>query len=90
MTKFTNKTIWITGASAGIGEQLTYQLAKKGNRLIISARRKEALEKVKSNFGNDEINSIISGKKKITSELVEQAVKIWPVNERDFYIISVF
>ena len=36
----------------------------------------------------DEINSIISGKKKITSELVEQAVKIWPVNERDFYIIS--
>lgn len=36
----------------------------------------------------DEINSIISGKKKMSSELVEQAVKIWPVNERDFYIIS--
>ena len=36
----------------------------------------------------DEINSIITGEKKITSELVEQAVKIWPVNERDFYIIS--
>jgi hypothetical protein len=36
----------------------------------------------------DEINSIISGKKKITSELVEQAVKIWPVNERDFYLFS--
>jgi len=49
MTKLTNKTIWITGASSGIGEQLTYLLAKKGNRLIISARRKEALEQVKSN-----------------------------------------
>jgi short-subunit dehydrogenase len=49
MTKLTDKTIWITGASSGIGEQLTYQLAIKGNRLIISARRKEALEKVKSN-----------------------------------------
>ena len=36
----------------------------------------------------DEINSIILGRKKITSELVEKAVKIWPVNERDFYIIS--
>ena len=49
MTKLTNRTIWITGASSGIGEELTYQLAKKGNRLIISARRKEELERVKSN-----------------------------------------
>ena len=49
MTKLKNKTIWITGASAGIGEQLTYQLAERGNNLILSARRKEALEAVKSN-----------------------------------------
>lgn len=49
MTKLSDKTIWITGASSGIGEELTYQLAAKGNRLIISARRKEELERVKSN-----------------------------------------
>ena len=49
MTKLKNKTIWITGASSGIGEQLTYQLAERGNNLILSARRKEALEAVKSN-----------------------------------------
>lgn len=49
MTKLTNKIIWITGASSGIGEQLTYQLAERGNKLILSARRKEVLEKVKSN-----------------------------------------
>lgn len=49
MTKLSDKTIWITGASSGIGEELTYQLAEKGNRLIISARRKEELERVKSN-----------------------------------------
>lgn len=49
MTKLSDKTIWITGASSGIGEELTYQLAKRGNRLIISARRKEELERVKSN-----------------------------------------
>lgn len=36
----------------------------------------------------DEINSIISGRKKISPELIEKAVEIWPVNERDFYIIS--
>lgn len=49
MTKLTNKTIWITGASSGIGEQLAYQLAGKGNNLILSARRKEVLEEVKAN-----------------------------------------
>ena len=49
MTKLVKKTIWITGASSGIGEQLTYQLAAKGNKLIISARRKEVLEQVRAN-----------------------------------------
>ncbi|MBI5146898.1 MAG: helix-turn-helix domain-containing protein [Thaumarchaeota archaeon] len=35
----------------------------------------------------NEINAIISGKKAISSELVGKAVKVWPVNQRDFYII---
>lgn len=35
----------------------------------------------------DEINAIISGKKAISQEIVDKAVKIWPVNARDFYII---
>ena len=49
MTKLTNKVIWITGASSGIGEALVYALAKKNVKLIISSRRKEELEKVKGN-----------------------------------------
>lgn len=49
MTKLSDKTIWITGASSGIGEQLSYQLAEKGNRLLLSSRRLEELEKVKKN-----------------------------------------
>lgn len=36
----------------------------------------------------DEINAIISGKKAVSQEIVEKAVKIWPVNARDFYIIQ--
>ena len=49
MNLLKNRVVWLTGASSGIGEALTYELAKKEAKLIISARRKEELEKVKGN-----------------------------------------
>lgn len=47
MTKLTNKTIWITGASSGIGESLAIELAKNHNQIIISARSEDKLELIK-------------------------------------------
>ncbi|PCJ83718.1 MAG: short chain dehydrogenase [Flavobacteriales bacterium] len=44
-----NKVVWVTGASSGIGEALVYELAKKGCKMILSSRKTEALERVKSN-----------------------------------------
>ncbi|XP_078357859.1 dehydrogenase/reductase SDR family member 7-like isoform X1 [Oculina patagonica] len=41
------KVVWITGASSGIGEYFAYQLAKYGCKLVLSARRKDELERVK-------------------------------------------
>lgn len=43
-----NKVIWITGASSGIGEELAYQYAQKGAKLILSARREKELKRVQA------------------------------------------
>jgi dehydrogenase/reductase SDR family member 7B len=49
---FTNKKIWITGASSGIGESLAYEFSKLGAEIIISSRRADELERVKNNCQN--------------------------------------
>ncbi|MEJ1239563.1 SDR family oxidoreductase [Chryseolinea sp. T2] len=49
MASLSNKVIWVTGASSGIGEALAIALSRKGARLILSARRTEELDRVKQN-----------------------------------------
>ena len=49
MKKINGKVVWITGASSGIGEALTYELAKRDCKIIISARKKVELERVREN-----------------------------------------
>jgi short-subunit dehydrogenase len=48
MSTFANKVIWITGASSGIGEALANAFALEGAKLVLSSRRKEELERVKT------------------------------------------
>lgn len=44
--KIANKVAIITGASAGIGEAVAYELAKEGVRLMLVSRSKEKLEAI--------------------------------------------
>ena len=40
-------SVWITGASSGIGKALTNEISKKSSKIILTARRGEELEKVR-------------------------------------------
>lgn len=59
MTEFRDKVIWITGASSGIGEALALQFAKRGARLILSARRENELQRVGKATGLPELDLML-------------------------------
>lgn len=48
MNLFKNKTVWVTGASSGIGEAVALAFAHQGAGLILSARRRGELERVQA------------------------------------------
>ena len=54
MAKIDGARVWITGASSGIGAALTYALAERNCKLIISSRQSADLERVKDNCKNGE------------------------------------
>ncbi len=74
------KVIWITGASSGIGEELSYKLSKKGYCLILSARNEEALSKVRANTAHPEKVEVLPldiAQFDNAPDKVEKAIEFW-------------
>jgi short-subunit dehydrogenase len=78
--KIDGKTIWITGASSGIGEALTYLLDKRNCKIILSSRNEEELQRVKTNCVNKsqvKILAIDLAEFNSMPTLVEKAINVF-------------
>lgn len=51
MHDFKDKTVWIVGASSGIGAALAAELDRRGARLVLTARRGDELEALNRGLG---------------------------------------
>jgi short-subunit dehydrogenase len=59
MNTFKDRTIWITGASSGIGEALAVAFHDAGARLILSARREDELKRVQQLCGGEAATRVL-------------------------------
>src|SRR5215471_7823625 len=56
---WSNKVVLITGASSGIGRGLAVELARRGAKLGMVARRRELLEQLASEIGSKEPRDVL-------------------------------
>jgi len=59
LSTFKGKTVWITGASSGIGEALVHSFANEGANVILSARREDELKRIQQKAKLTDNNSLI-------------------------------
>jgi short-subunit dehydrogenase len=75
MERYKGKTILITGASSGIGEEFAYQLDKLGAILILTARSEEKLIEMASKMNNAHVITGDLSTKDFSEELYNQVKK---------------
>lgn len=75
---WTQKRVWIIGASSGIGEGLVQVLAEKGAKLIISARNEAKLNELGAQSSNAK-TEVLSMDVELLPTLAEKSEKAWNV-----------
>ncbi len=76
-TDFSNKTVWITGASSGIGEALASEYINRGAKIIISSPEVDKLYALSDNF-----NSLRPGSSKVVPLDLTKSDKIPGIVEK--------
>jgi short-subunit dehydrogenase len=69
------KSIWITGASSGIGRAATIEFAKIGSNVLVSARRVTELERLNKELKKEKLSVEIYPCNVASSSNVDQTVK---------------
>lgn len=59
MTDLSQKIVWITGASSGIGEALALAAVRRGARVVLSARRELELRRVQTACGGPQHAAVL-------------------------------
>jgi NADP-dependent 3-hydroxy acid dehydrogenase YdfG len=85
MSRLTGKTVFITGATSGIGKSCAYAFANEGANIIITARRIEKLNEIAEDIKTKSSVNVLALKldvqkrnevKKVVSDLPEEWKKI--------------
>ena len=79
MRQVQGKTVWITGASSGIGEALSYEFARRGAKVILSARNESELNRVRQGCVAPERHHVVPLDLEQYRQLETRADEVWRV-----------
>lgn len=88
---FQNKIVLLTGATGGLGKELTNQLLEKGADLILTDISSEALDKFKNSLTNEvakQVKATIQCDLSKTENIETLFLKIWEVTDRIDFLIN--
>ena len=74
--RYLNKTVWITGASSGIGEALAVAWSREGASVILSARNVQELERVRAGCVSPERHRVLPLDLSDTAAIVAAAATV--------------
>lgn len=85
MTALKNKTIFITGATAGFGHAFAARFAKEGARIVATGRRTDRLKALQKKLGKDKVHILTLDVR--DNKAVEKALIALPKNFKDIDIL---